>query len=186
MTVLVGAPIVAQFGNLSTLLELSGPARGALSFALVLLVGVGLLIRREAAVDRAVDLAADGSPLAVVYGLIAFGLLGFVAGYLLTQTAEFAPGTDLITVILVLAVLAAVALGGFGYAVVGVWITDIEGERRPWPGAVLGAALSAVPWLVLPGAAALFGWLLLSAVGLGSVTRHWVHGERTVESEARQ
>jgi hypothetical protein len=28
--------------------------------------------------------------------------------------------------------------------------------------------------------------MLLAAVGLGSVTRHWVHGERTVESEARQ
>lgn len=186
MTVSIGAPVVAQFGGLSALLELSGPARGALSFALVLLVGVGLLIRREAAVDRAVDLAADGSPLAVVYGLIAFGLLGFVAGYLLTQTAEFAPEPGLIQAILVLAGLAAVVLGGFGYAVVGVWITDIEGARRPWPGAVLGAALSAVPWLVLPGVVALLGWMLLAAVGLGSVTRHWVHGERTVESEARQ
>lgn len=174
------APVVAGATDLSALLELSGPARGTLSFVIVLLVGVGLLARREAAVERAVDLTVDGSPLAVVYGIIAFGLLAFVGGYALTQAVELAPGTVVPQVLLALVGLAAVVLGGFGYAVLGTWLTEIEGHRRPWPGVVLGAVLSAIPWLVLPGVAAVMGWILLAAVGLGSVTRHWIHGERTV------
>jgi hypothetical protein len=178
------ASVVAGAADLSALLDLSGPARGAISFVLVLLVGVGLLVRREAAVDRAVDLARDGSPLAVVYGVIAFGLLAFVGGYVLTQAVELAPGTVVPQVLLVLVGLAAVVLAGFGYTVLGTWLTEIEGQRRPWPGIVLGAVLSAIPWLVLPGVVAGLGWILLAAVGLGSVTRHWVHGERTVATEA--
>lgn len=179
----VTAPPVVGQGGLSTLLELSGPARGALCFVFVLLVGVGLLTWRAPTVDRAVDLTVDGTPLAVIYGVVAFGLLTFVGGYVFTQLARVAPSAAVLQAALAGVGLGAVALGGFGYLVLGTWITEIEGTRRPWPGAVVGAGISAVPWLFLSTWPATGAWLLLAAFGLGSVTRNWVHGERTVESE---
>ena len=124
--------VVGQTGGLSALFEVSGPARGALSFALVLLAGVGLLTRRESAVDRAVDLAVDGTPLSVVYGLIAFGLLAFAGGYVVTQLGQLTGRAVLLQLSLAALGLAATALAGFGYLILGTWLTQ-------------GTALSAAP-----------------------------------------
>jgi hypothetical protein len=177
------APVVGQAGGLGMLLDLSGPALAAGSFVLVLLVGVGLLSGRPEAVERAVDLTVDGTPLAVIYGIVAFGLLAFVGGYVFTQAARLAPSASVLQGALGILGLAAVVLGGFGYAVLGTWLTQVEGSRRPWPGVVLGAILSAIPWVVLPALGAALVWILLAAVGLGSVTRDWVHNDRPAESE---
>ncbi|PSP78830.1 hypothetical protein BRC88_09935 [Halobacteriales archaeon QS_4_69_225] len=128
-----------------------------LSFALVLAAGGGLLARREEDVHRAVDLVTEGSPLTVVYGLVAFGLLAFVGTYAITQLGRLTTLAVLLQASLVAFGLAAVVLGGFGYLVVGTWLTEVE---------------------------AVLGWVLLATVGLGNVTREWIHGERTVESES--
>lgn len=176
--------VVGQSADLSTLLELSGPAYGVLSFALVGLAAVGFLARRESDVHRAVDLMREGSPLTVVYGVIAFGLLAFVGGYLISQLGRVTTRAAVFQLILVGVGLAAVVLAGFGYLVVGTWLTELGGGRRPWSGAAIGAGLSAAPWVFLPLVPAVFGWILLAAIGLGNVTRHWIHGDRTVESEA--
>jgi hypothetical protein len=177
----VSTSTLAQAG----LAGLPGPARGALSFAVVLVVGVGLLSLRPATVERAVDRAAEGSPLAVVYGVVAFGLVALVGSYGLSQGARV--GVDAATLRLVgtlVVGLALSALGAFGYLVVGTLLTQIEGARRPWLGAAVGAVVSALPWLALPALPALAVWTLVAAVGLGGPTRHYVHAERTVETEA--
>ena len=176
--------VVGQTADLSALLGLSGAARGVLSFVLVLAAGGGLLARREEDVHRAVDLMTEGSPLTVVYGLVAFGLLAFVGTYAVTQLGRLTTLAVLLQVSLVALGLAAVVLGGFGYLVVGTWLTEVDGARRPRSGAVIGAGLSAVPWVTLPEFLAVLGWVLLATVGLGNVTREWIHGERTVESES--
>ena len=176
--------VVGQTADLSALLGLSGAARGVLSFVLVLAVGGGLLTRREEDVHRAVDLVTEGSPLTVVYGLVAFGLLAFVGAYAITQLGRLTTLAVLLQASLVALGLAAVALGGFGYLVVGTWLTEVDGARRPRSGAVIGAGLSPVPWVALPEFLAVLGWVLLATVGLGNVTREWIHGERTVESES--
>lgn len=178
------AGVVGQTADLSALLELSGPARGMLSFALVLLAGVGLLKRRESDVHRAVDIMAEGFPLTMIYGAIAFGLLVFSGSYIITQLGRLTSRAVVFQVSLAVLGLAIVVLGGFGYLVVGTWLTEIEGARQPLAGAVIGAGLSAAPWVALPELPALFGWILLATVGLGNVTREWVHGERTVEAES--
>ena len=182
--VLTGRWVVGQTAELSTLLELSGPVYGLLSVVLVGLTAAGLVARREADVHRAVDLMREGSPLAVLYGVIAFGLVAFVGGYIISQLGRVTTRAAVFQFVLVLAAFAAVVLSGFGYLVVGTWLTELEGRRRPWSGAAIGAGLSAVPWIVLPRVPAVLGWILVAAVGLGSVTRAWVHGERTVDSEA--
>jgi hypothetical protein len=179
------ALLTAGTADPSVLLDAPGPIRAATSFLLVSLFGAGLLARRGPTVERAVDRTVDGSPIGFVYGVLAFGLVAFVGGYVVSQAVRVGlGGTVLLPVVTVLLGVATLTLAGLGYTVVGTWLTEIEGSRRPWPGAVVGAVLSALPWLVLPPLPAAVVWIAVAAVGLGSPTRRWVHGERTVETEA--
>ncbi|SDX93326.1 hypothetical protein [Halobellus clavatus] len=178
--------VTAQIGDPSLIFGLSGRAYAGLSFLAVLLTGVLLLVSRGGFVRQAVDSAIEGSPLAVFYGILPFVFVAFAGGYALNQLARagvvsplLSRGWSLITV------LVGVGFGGLGFLVVGTYLTEIEGERRPWHGAVVGAVLSALPWLVVPALPALLLWFLGAAAGLGASTRRWVHGERTVETEAR-
>ena len=177
----------AQIGDLSVLFGLSGEVYAGLSFLAVLLSGVLLLVARGGFVDRAVNRVVEGSPVAVLYGVLPFFFVAFAGGYALNQFARagvagplLAQGWSL------LVVLVAIGFTGLGYLVVGTYLTEIEGERRPWHGAVVGAVLSALPWLLLPTVPAVLLWALGAAVGLGAPTRRWVHGERTVETEASE
>jgi hypothetical protein len=181
--VVTAVGVVGQTGELSPLYDVPAPVRAAISFVLVLAVGAGLLCFRERAVHRAVDLTIKGTPLAVVYGGIAFGLLAFVGGYAIAQMGRVTTDLVFLRASLVALGLAGVALGGFGYLVGGIWVTEVEGDRRPWVGAAVGAGISAVPFMVPTLFVAVLGWLLLAAFGLGNVTREWIHGDRTVEAE---
>lgn len=177
---------VAQVGDPSALLGLSGPAYAGLSFLAVLAVSVGLLARRADTVDRAVDRATQGLPLAAVYGIIPFAAVVFIGGYVLSQSARVGVTNRILVWVLGVAVVGAiVTLASLGYLVVGAYATELEGGRRLWTGAAVGASVSAVPWLVLPTLPALAVWVVVAAVGLGGTTQKWVHGERTVETEAR-
>jgi hypothetical protein len=176
------SPVVALPGPADT----PGTGLAVASFALVLTSGVGLLAWRPAAVDRAVDRTADESPLAAGYGVVAFVLVALVGGYVLSQAAR--AGLDGTTVrwlgVLVLGT-ALTALGSFGYLVVGAYLTEANGPRRPWVGAVVGAVVSAVPWLALPTLPALVVWTLVAAAGLGGPTRHYIHDDRSLQTETR-
>jgi hypothetical protein len=176
--------ITAQIGDPSALLGLPTPYYAGFSFLVILAAAVGLLVSRETIVEEAIDRAIEGSAVGTVYGVIPFALVAFVGGYVLSQAARVgAGGPILVYGIGVLVSIGLVVLAGLGYLVVGSYITEMEGARRPWPGAVVGAGLSALPWLVLPLTPALFAWFVLPAVGLGGTTQQWIHGERTVESE---
>ena len=177
--------VVAQIGDLSALLGLSGPVYAGLSFVAVLASGVTLLVTRGEFVERAVDRAVDGSPLSVLYGVIPFLLVAFAGGYALNQFARAGVGGPLLARgWRLLVAVVGVGFVGLGYLVTGTYLTEIEGERRPWHGAVVGAVLSALPWLFLPALPAVVLWVLGAATGLGAPTQRWVHGERTVETEA--
>lgn len=166
--------------------NLSAPVQSVLSFVVVLLVGAALLRWRGPTVDRAVDHTAEGSPVAVVYGVVALALLLIVVAYGLSQLAQLgAAGTVLRTVGEVVGAAALVTLSSFGYLVLGVYLTEVEGARRPLLGALVGAVLSALPWLVLSTLPALAAWALVSAVGLGSPARHYLRDDRVVATETR-
>ena len=183
----VVVPAVAQVGDLSVLFDLSGPVYAGLSFLSILAAAAGLLYTRTEVADRAVDRAVQGLPLAAVYGVIPFAAVLFVGGYILSQSARVGVTNRAIVVVLGAAVfVATVTLAGLGYLVVGAYTTELEGQRRVWTGAVAGAVLSALPWLVLPTVPALVAWVVVAAVGLGGTTQRWIHGERTVETEARE
>jgi hypothetical protein len=181
-----GVVAAAQIGDPSALLDLSGPAYAVLSFLAILAAGGGLLVRRESGVDLAVDRAIRGLPLAAVYGIIPFAAVVFVGGYVVSQSARVGVANRLLVQTLgVLVIGAAVVLAGLGYLVVGASLTELEGDRRLWIGAAVGATLSALPWLLFPLVPAAVVWIGVAAVGLGGTTQRWVHGERTVETEAR-
>ena len=182
--VAAGPLVPAGTADPSVLLGVPGPIRAAVSFLLVSLFGAVLLARRGVTVERAVDRTVDGSPIGFVYGVIAFGLVAFVGGYVVSQAVRVGLGGVVLPIVTVLLGGATLTLAGLGYTVVGTWLTGIEGSRRPWPGAVVGAVLSALPWLVLPPLPAAVVWIAVAAVGLGNTTRRWVHGERTVETKA--
>lgn len=177
---------VAQIGDPSALLDLSAPAYAGLSFLAILTAGVGLLARRADTVDLAVDHAIRGLPLAALYGIIPFAAVVFIGGYVLSQGARVGVANRALVWVLGAVVIACiVTFAGLGYVVIGTYLTEVEGSRRPWTGTALGAGLSALPWIVLPTLPALATWVVVAAVGLGGTTQQWVHGERTVESEAR-
>jgi len=154
------------------------------SFLLVGLCGGLVLARRESLVDRAVDDTMGNPAVAVVYGLGAYVFVLFVAFYTNNVLLGLGvTGTPLGSVAGLLIVGGVSLLGGLGYVVVGTLLTDLRGERRPWRGLLVGGALSAVGWLVLPALAAFAVWVLVAAVGVGGPTRTWFHSERTVATE---
>lgn len=177
--------VTIQIGDLSALFGLSGEIYAGLSFLAVLLSGVALLVSRGGFVGRAVDRVVDSSPAAVLYGLLPFFFVAFAGGYALNQLARAGISNLLLARGWTLLVgVVGIGFVGLGYLVLGTYLTDIEGERRPWHGAVVGAVLSALPWLILPTVPAVLLWVVGAAAGLGAPTRRWVHGKRTVETEA--
>jgi hypothetical protein len=167
----------------AVLTELSGVARAAGSFGLLLLSGGLVLARDDRFVDGAVEVSMTRPHVSVVYGCMAYGFVVFVGGLGLTQLGQL--GVSAPPVLLAAAALVSVAvvfLSGLGYAVVGAWLTGLYGPRQPWNGLVFGAVLSSLGWLVLPLVPGAVVWVVLGAVGLGGPVRAWVHDERAVDS----
>ena len=155
------------------------------SFLLVLPFGGFVLLRYGSLLDRSVDASMSSPFVSTVYGVIAHLAIIFAAGVFSTQLANAGVGQEALTIGST-AVLGAVLLGlaGFGFAVVGTWLTGLRGERRPWQGLVVAAAVGAVGWLVPVLLVGVVMWVLVVSVGIGGLTRRWVHSERTVDSEA--
>ena len=164
----------------AVLLEASGALLAAASFVLVLLLGGGLLYRYGEFVDRSVDASMDRPYVAVLYGVMAFGLVVFVGGYAVSQLARVGLGGTGLVVVVGAAGLVGLVLAALGFLVLGILITDVRGRREPRHGLVLGAALSAVGWLLLPFVGGALVWLLLAAFGVGGPTRRWFHTPRRI------
>ncbi len=155
------------------------------SFLLVGLFGGAFLYWRAGLVDSAVDDTMGRPVAAVVYGLGAYAMVLFGSFYTNNVMTQLGLSeTPLGALTLVVLVGGVLVLGGFGHAVVGMLLTDLWGERRPWEGLALAGALSGVCWLVLPGIGAVAAWIFLAAVGVGGPARTWAHNSRTAESEA--
>jgi len=169
----------------SAVVELPGPARALGSFLLVLLFGGLLRYRYGGFVDRSVDASMERPGVAVIYGLMAFGFVAFAGAYASSQLSQLPVGSvALATVAVTIAGLAVLLLAGLGFAVVGTLVTDVRGRRRPWHGLVLGAAISAAGWLLLPLLGGVLAWVLVASFGVGGPTREWFHSNRRAESDA--
>jgi hypothetical protein len=184
--VLVAVPGVAAAQPLGPSVVADAPpsARAVASFVLVLLAGGLLLTRYGGFVDRSVDSSKERLLVSVVYGGIAYGLVAFACVYAYSQLARLGVGGAVLSTVAVGAVGAIlVAMAGLGFVVVGTLLTELGGQRQPWTGLVVGAAVSAVAWLALPLVAAVVAWFVVTAVGIGGSTRKWVHAERAPRIE---
>ncbi|WP_327053924.1 hypothetical protein [Halomicrococcus gelatinilyticus] len=164
----------------SVVVDAPGRVRAAASFLLVVAFGGVLLYQYDSVVDRSVEAFLERPLAAAVYGVLAYALVGFLGTYAYSQMARI--GVDVATVSAVVGGVV-LALAGFGFVVVGTTVTDVFGARRPWTGLVVGGALSAAGWLLLPLLAAVVAWTVLAAVGIGGPARKWVHADRSIESE---
>lgn len=152
------------------------PVRAVGSFLLVLVFGGALLYLSEGFVDRAIDSSMESPLKSAVYGAVAYGSIAFAGVYAYSQLAAVgAAGPAVGAVGMVLVALVWLVLAGLGFAVVGARITEAAGERRLRLGLVVGAAVSAVAWLVPSFVLGLLAWVVVVSVGIGGPTRKWVH-----------
>lgn len=166
----------------SAVVETPPAVKAGAAFVIVLAIGSLLLVRCEGFVDRSVDAAMERPRTAVVYGLVAFGLLLFFGGYVVSQLAVLGgAGSLAVTGGVALIGVGIALLSGLGLLVTGSAVTAFQGRRRPWHGLVLGASLGAVGLLVLPLVAGAVMWVTLAAFGIGGPTHKWIHASRTVE-----
>jgi|AntDeeMetagen134_2_1112570.scaffolds.fasta_scaffold00073_10 hypothetical protein len=160
------------------------PARAIGAFVFVVLFGGLLLYRFDGVVDRAVDTSMERPAVSTAYGVTAhtcvlvFGVYFFGQVTRLSANGLVAAGAGAAVAI------AVVSLAGLGLTVVGARLTELVGERRPWYGLVVGAALGASTWLLPTVVAGLVVWTLLVSVGIGGPTREWIHASRTPATEA--
>lgn len=181
---LVTLPSVAQAVDVATLGSLPGYLKAIASFLLVTVFGGVTLMRSEAFLYRSVDALQDRPYSAVPYGLMAYVVALTVGLFGLSQLGRVAFAVPLVVQLLALVLLGAiVALTAFGFLVVGTLVIQVQGQRRPGYGLVLGGTLSAVGWLVLPTVGGFVASVLVAAFGLGGAVRRWFHAERTVETE---
>lgn len=168
----------------ATIVDAPASVRAVASFALVLLFGGALLVRYGGFVDRSVDALKERPLISVVYGAIAYGLVGFGCAYGISQLARLGAGSAVIsTVGTALAGAVLLALAGLGFVVVGTLLTELQGHRQPWTGLVVGASVGAVVWFALPLLAGVVAWLLVTAVGIGGPTRKWIHASQDAPVE---
>jgi hypothetical protein len=174
--------ILAQIDP-SIVVDIGGPVRAIASFLAVLLVGGLIQAQFDGLLDRAVDDVVDRPWVAIVYGLFAYGLVLFGGLYISDILLRVgATGTSFGYAVLVFLTVGILVISGVGFLVVGTIVEEFRSSRQGWLGLFLGAAISTVPWLVLPFTASLAVWIALAAFGVGGRTRTWVHATRSIES----
>jgi hypothetical protein len=126
----------------------------------------------------AIDASTASPVLSVLYGFIAYGLVGFVVVYGYTQLARLGLGTPFVTALGGIALLGGfLALGGLGYVVLGTWIADTAGLSDPWIGLLGVGLIGALAVLVLPLLLGVVVWFGIAAAGIGGPVRKWVHAD---------
>jgi hypothetical protein len=167
-----------QAFDAAAVVEAPASVRAAVVFVLTVAFGGAVIYRYGGRLDAAVEASMRSPIRSVVYGLIAYGLVGFFLAYGYTQLLRVGVGTTAITVVAV-AVLGSFlfGLGGLGFAVVGLWFTRALGARDPWIGLVGVGFVGALALFALPFAAGVLVWLGIAAVGVGGPTRTWMHAE---------
>lgn len=176
----------AQLSDPRSLSEVPGVVLAVASVAVVLVFGGVAIHRYGDRVDRSVDSLIDRPGVAVAYGLIAYLLVLFGGLFAFSQLGRFGLANSLLTPVWGVGLVGAIAaVTGYGFVVVGTLLTDMQGQRRPEYGLVVGALLSGVGWVVLPFLGGLAVWAIVAAFGIGGSMRKWLHSEHTVEAKVQ-
>lgn len=185
IAVVFGRAVPLQAFDPSLVLDAPMLVRAAVSFICTVLFGGLVIYRYGGRLDDAVAASMSSPVVSVVYGIMAFGFVIFLLGYVFSQVSQLGiNSTFLGAAVGALVAVAVLSLGGFGFVVVGAWATETFGSADPWVGLVGVGAISAVAWLFLPFLLAALVWIGIAAVGLGGPARHWVHRTKRVPSES--
>ncbi|MFB6207379.1 MAG: hypothetical protein ABEJ05_12730 [Haloglomus sp.] len=172
-----------QAVDASTVVNAPAAAKAVAAFCLTVAAGVTIGYYYGDRVDRAVEVSMSNPLVSVIYGVMAYGLVFFVIGYLSSQVASYGLGSPLLwSAVSVAVVLGVLGLCGYGFVVVGTWVARTVGTRDPWLGLVGVGGVGALAWLLLPPFAAIAVWFGIAAIGIGGPTRLWIHedvSERT-------
>lgn len=156
----------------------SGAARAVGSLLSTVVFGGAVLYRYGGRLDGAVEASMRNPLLSVVYGSVAYGGVVFAFSYLYNQLGRIGVAAGSVSLVAVpLFFLLILVLGGVGFAVVGVWVTEALGTRDPWIGLVGVGGVSAAAWLLLPFAFGAGVWVAVAATGIGGPTRMWLHAD---------
>lgn len=157
--------------------------RATASFLLVLAFGGAMLYLFEEFALDAIDASMERPLVSMVYGVLAQGTVVFLGVYALSQVGRVAPGSAAPDVAAVAIGVLMLVIAGVGMVVVGTQVAGAAGAEGPWQGLVVGAAITAVVWLLPSFALALVVWSVLVGVGIGGPAKNWLHASRSVESE---
>jgi hypothetical protein len=172
-----------QWGVEPTAVVASDSGRAIASFLLVVGVAAAVRSRRPGLLTRAVDATLDAPLRAPPYGVAAAVLGWLVVAYAFGQALRIGGGVGRIAI--ALGVGGSLVVGGFGFVVVGTGLATVLGDRRPWVGPVVGAGVSAIVLVALPGRIGAVGWAFVAATGLGGAARRWLHASQSVDPEVK-
>lgn len=161
----------------SAIADLSAPIRALLGSGLVLVFGAILLTATNTLIDRSVEASLKSVPRSVFYGLTVHFVIVFAGVYIISQIARLVGGTNI--VVFALVGIGLMIAAGLGFTVLGSVITEFIGERRPWLGLGIGAAIAAALLLLLPFMIGIGGWVFLVSIGIGGSAREWFHATHT-------
>lgn len=143
---------------------------------LAFLFGGAAIFRYGARIERAVERSMTNPLSSALYGFAAAGGLLLLTAYAYSQLARIDVGTELLATLGVVALAAvALALSGYGFAVVGAWLASALGVRDPLFGLVGVSAACGVATYVLPTLVGLLVWAVVVAVGIGGPAREWIY-----------
>lgn len=164
-----------QLVDPSSVLELPGMVRGPAAFAVILLLGAGILWRHDGLVDRSIDAAIDRPLSSLGYGVAAHATIVFFGAYAASQLGQVTlSGQSLWLVGVWLGLLVLAGVAALGFTVAGTAIVEYGLERRRREGLVVGAAIAGLAALADPLVGGLV-WLVVVSTGIGGHVRVWFH-----------
>lgn len=164
--------------DLQTVADSPASVRAVVAFLGSTFFGGLVLYRYGDRVPGAVEASTANPLVSVVYGFIAYGLVGFAIGYVYSQVARIGISARIYGVVLVILLGAAFfSLGGLGFVIVGQWAADAAGLGDPWLGLVGVGLFGAAAVLAFPLAVGALVWLGIAAVGIGGPVKRWIHSD---------
>lgn len=152
-----------------------GPVRAVVAFALVLLLGGGLLWRYEAFVDRSIDATMSRPLSSIGYGVAAHLVIAFGAFYLTSQFAKLdVAGVNAGGIGVLVGALLVLLAAALGFTVVGATVGGLWGAGSNWPGLALGALMAGGAAVLDPLLAGVV-WIAIVSAGIGGPVRKWLH-----------
>lgn len=171
-----------QAGVPVSMLELPVLVRGAVAFALVLLLGAGFLWRYEALVERTIR-SSTARPLSSLgYGIAGHLAILFFSFYAVSQLRQITiSGFTLDSIGLLAGGFVLALFAALGFTVVGTAVVEFRWGRRPWYGLLLGAFAAGLAAIADPLVGGLV-WLVIVSTGIGGPVRNWFNSAEDVQS----